>query len=227
MNDKLTLPSTDSIAAPTKLTSVVVIDDHCSIRQMLERLLLMDGHYQVVGDTGSGLEGLDLCRRLKPDVAVIDLLIPGMSGVELLQSVRMEGLPTRVLIYSGSLNETLVANAIAARPDGFVHKEDALTSLFEALKTVAMGGSYRTPFVNRLAEQVPSARSLLGQLTVRERTILQLVAEGHSSREIGVRLGLSSKTVEHYRLTMMQKLGVHDVAGLTRLAVRDGLVSND
>jgi DNA-binding NarL/FixJ family response regulator len=131
-----------------------------------------------------------------------------------------------VLIYSGTLNQTLVANALRARPHGFVHKEDSLPSLLEALRTVAQGGSYLTPFATALAEQAENA-SPVTKLSPRERTVLQLVAEGCSSKQIGDRLGISAKTVEHHRTALMQKLDVHDVASLTRLAVREGLVRND
>lgn len=208
-------------------TRVVVVDDHKSIRQMLGRILALDGKYEVVGDTGSGLEGLQMCRDLRPRVAIVDLLLPGMSGVELLQALRKDEVDTRVLIYSGTLNQTLVATAIATRPHGFVHKEDSLPALMEGLKVVASGGKHITPFALALAEQGEMGGSAASRLSSRERTVLQLVAEGCSSKTIGDRLGISVKTVEHHRTTLMGKLDVHDVAGLTRLAVREGLVRND
>lgn len=208
-------------------TQVVVIDDHLSIRQMLGRIFAMDKLYELAGDSGSGLQGLQLCRELQPRVAIIDLMLPEMSGVELLRSIRQDCPDTRVLIYSGTLNQTLVANALEARPHGFVHKEDSLSTLLEALRTVAQGGSYLTPFATALAEQAQSRTSSITTLSTRERTVLQLVAEGCSSKQIGDRLGISAKTVEHHRTALMQKLDVHDVASLTRLAVREGLVIND
>lgn len=208
-------------------TRVVVIDDHLSIRQMLERIFAFDAQYEIVGHTGSGLEGLQLCLDLKPRVAIVDLLLPGMSGVELLRALRSQGRDTRVLIYSGTLNQSLVASALEAKPHGFVHKEDSLATLLEALRTVAQGGSYLTPFATALAEHAEMGSSSLHKLSGRERTVLQLVAEGCSSKEIASRLGISAKTVEHHRMALMQKLDVHDVASLTRLAVREGLVNND
>jgi DNA-binding NarL/FixJ family response regulator len=206
---------------------VVVVDDHLSIRQMLGRIFAFDGNYELAGDAGTGVEGLELCRKIKPRVVIVDLLLPEMSGVELLRTLRAEGRETRVLIYSGTLNQSLVASALRARPHGFVHKEDSLSTLLEALRTVAQGGSYLTPFATSLAEQAESSTSPVTQLSGRERTVLQMVAEGCSSKQIGDRLGISPKTVEHHRTALMQKLDVHDVAGLTRLAVREGLVSND
>lgn len=194
---------------------------------MLGRILAMDGHYELIGDTGSGIEGLHLCRRLHPRVAIVDLLLPETSGVEILNALRHDGSDTRVLIYSGTLNQTLVANAFASRPHGFVHKEDSLFCLMEALQAVASGGTYLTPFASSLAEQGESGVSPMSRLTLRERTVLQLVAEGCSSKQIAERLAISPKTVEHHRNAMMQKLDVHDIASLTRLAVREGVVRND
>ncbi len=208
-------------------TRVVVIDDHLSIRQMLERIFAFDSLYELVGHSGSGPEGLELCLDLKPRVAIVDLLLPGMNGVELLRALRTAGPETRVLIYSGTLNQSLVASALDAKPHGFVHKEDSLSTLLEALRTVARGGSYLTPFATALAEREEPNTSPVMQLSARERMVLQLVAEGCSSKEIAGRLGISVKTVEHHRTGLMQKLNVHDIASLTRLAVREGLVNND
>ena len=205
-------------------TRVVVIDDHQSIRQMIARILTMDGHYELVGDSGSGLDGLRLCRLLKPRVAIIDLMLPELSGIELLRSLRDELRDTRVLIYSGSLNNSTVLSALQARPHGFVHKEDSLATLLEALRAVAAGGSYLTPFAVALSESAGKRDSLLACLCARERIVLQLVAEGCSSKIIGDRIGVSGKTIEHYRTAIMQKLDIHDVAGLTRFAIREGLV---
>ncbi|MEQ1859912.1 MAG: response regulator transcription factor [Chthoniobacteraceae bacterium] len=211
---------------PEKI-SVVVVDDHLSIRQMLERIFAFDEQYELVGHSGSGLAGLQLCRELKPRVAIVDLLLPEMSGVEVLRALRAEGRDTRVLIYSGTLNASLIASVIDARPHGFVHKEDSLATLLEALRTVAQGGSYLTPFTMSLAEGAQAGLSMLAQISSRERTVLKLVAEGCSSKQIADRLGIATKTVEHHRMALMQKLDVHDIAGLTRLAVREGLVNND
>jgi len=208
-------------------TRVVVVDDHLSIRQMLERIFAFDSQYEIVGHTGSGLEGLQLCRELKPEIAIVDLLLPEMNGVELLRALRAEKSTTRVLIYSGTLNQSLVASALEAKPQGFVHKEDSLATLLEALRTITRNQTFHTEFATALATRAQSLCSPLAKLTLREKSVLQLVAEGLSSKQIGGRLGISAKTVEHHRTTLMHKLDVHDVAGLTRFAVREGLVNND
>lgn len=194
---------------------------------MLERIFTFDSQYEIVGHTGDGIEGLKLCLELKPHVAIVDLLLPGMNGVELVRGLRAASSPTKVLIYSGTLNQSLVASVLDEQPHGFVHKEDSLATLLEALRVVTRGGSYFTAFANELKARAVEEKSPLKQLSIRERTVLQLVAEGSSSKEIADRLGISAKTVEHHRLALMKKLHVHDVAGLTRLAVREGLINND
>jgi DNA-binding NarL/FixJ family response regulator len=205
-------------------TPVVVVDDHLSIRQMLTRILEADGDYEIVGSAGSGLEGLKLCRKLRPRVVILDLMLPELSGVELLAKLREERHDCRLLVYSGTLNQSLVLSALRARPHGFVHKEDPLSTLIDAIRTVAQGGTYMTSFATQLAESVGDRESPLEKLSGREREVLQLVAEGCSSKEIASRLNLSTKTVEHHRTSIMQKLGLHDIASLTRLAVREGLI---
>jgi DNA-binding NarL/FixJ family response regulator len=205
-------------------TPVVLVDDHLSLRQMLIRVLEADGTFEVVGHAGSGVEGLKLCRQLQPKVIILDLMLPELSGVELLTTLREERRDARFLVYSGTLNQSLVLSALRARPHGFVHKEDSLTTLMDALRAVANGGTYLTSFATQLAESIGSCESPLDRLSNREREVLQLVAEGCSSKAIASRLSIANKTVEHHRTSLMQKLGLHDIASLTRLAVREGLV---
>ena len=208
-------------------TPVVVIDDHLSLRQMLTRVLESTGEFEVVGHAGSGVEGLKLCRQLQPKVVILDLMLPELSGVELLATLRDEQRDIRILIYSGSLNQSLVLSALRTRPHGFVHKEDSLATLIDALRAVAQGGTYLTSFATQLVESVGSCDSPLDKLSAREREVLQLVAEGCSSKTIASRLSIANKTVEHHRTSLMHKLGLHDIANLTRLAVREGLVRVD
>jgi DNA-binding NarL/FixJ family response regulator len=208
-------------------TKVVVIDDHTSVRQMLGRLLELDGIYQVVGEGGTGLEALKLWRKLRPDVLIVDLMLPELSGAEVVRQVRAERGATRVLIYSGTLHQDLVLNALRARPHGFVHKEDPLDTFREALRAVSRGCSYFTPWATRLLDQANDGEIPSNTLTPQERTVLQMIAEGRTSKEIAGRLNISPKTVEHYRASVMDKLGLHDVASLTRYAVQNGLVGID
>jgi len=208
-------------------TPVVVVDDHLSLRQMLIRVLESMGDFEVIGHAGTGVEGLKLCRKLHPKVVILDLMLPELSGVEMLTTLREELRDTRFLVYSGTLNQSLVISALRARPHGFVHKEDSLTTLIDAIRAVAQGSTYWTAFASQLAENVGEAGSPLDKLSAREREVLQLVAEGCSSKAIATRLSIANKTVEHHRTSLMQKLGLHDIANLTRLAVREGLVRTE
>jgi DNA-binding NarL/FixJ family response regulator len=176
-------------------TPVVVVDDHLSLRQMLIRVLESGGEFEVVGHAGTGIEGLKVCRRLHPKVVILDLMLPELGGVELLTTLRDEQRDTRFLVYSGTLNQSLVLSALRARPHGFVHKEDSLTTLVDAIRAVAQGSTYWTSFASQLAESVGDCESPLDKLSAREREVLQLVAEGCSSKTIATRLSIANKTV--------------------------------
>src|SRR5947207_15404087 len=115
---------------------VVVVDDHASIRQMLGMVLAREGPYEMVGEAGTGFEALKVCRKLKPQLVVLDLVLPELSGVEVLRSLRGEMPESRCMVYSGALNRALIVEALQARPHGFVHKTDALSTFCEALRAV-------------------------------------------------------------------------------------------
>jgi DNA-binding NarL/FixJ family response regulator len=206
---------------------VVVIDDHASIRQMLAIVLAREGPYEMVGEAGNGFEALKVCRKHKPDIVVLDLVLPELNGVEVLRTVRTEFRQTRCMVYSGTLNRSLIVEALQARPHGFIHKTDALSTFCEALKAVANGCSYFTPFATKLMDDERQVSTTSARLTDRERAVLQMIAEGMSNKEMASRFSIAPKTVEHHRAQVMQKLGLHNVATLTRYAVRLGLVPNE
>jgi DNA-binding NarL/FixJ family response regulator len=203
---------------------VVVVDDHASIRQMLGIVLAREGPYEVVGEAGTGFEALKLCRKVKPQIVVLDLVLPELNGVEVLRALRSESRETRCVVYSGTLNRSLIVEALQARPHGFVHKSDALPTFCEALRAVTNGCSYFTPFATKLMDDERQVSTASARLTDRERAVLQMIAEGMSNKEMACRFSIAPKTVEHHRAQVMQKLGMHDVATLTRYAVRLGLV---
>ena len=205
-------------------TRVLVADDHAAIRQMLGGLLAREGSYEMVAEARTGFEALKLCRKMKPQLVVLDLMLPEMNGVEVIRTLRSEQRETRVLVFSGTQNRELIAAALQARPHGFVHKGDPLETFREALKAVMNGCLYFTPFATNLLDDTRGGNSGWDALTHRERAVLQMVAEGMSNKEMAARLGIAAKTVEHHRAALMVKLDLHDVARLTRYAVRMGVV---
>jgi DNA-binding NarL/FixJ family response regulator len=158
---------------------------------------------------------------------VLDLLLPELNGVEVLRALRAEMRDSRFIVYSGTLNRSLIVEALQARPHGFVHKSDALPTFCEALRAVTGGCCYFTPFASKLMDAEFQSNTTASRLTDRERAILQMIAEGMSNKEMASRFSIAPKTVEHHRAQVMQKLNIHDVATLTRYAVRLGLVSAD
>lgn len=206
-------------------TNVVLVDDHSSVRQMLALVLESDGGFAVVGQARTGFEALKVCARMKPRLVILDLGLPELNGLEVLRRLRAESREVRVLVYSGVENREIILETLRERPHGFVHKRDALATLREALRTVTAGGSFLTPFATGLLDAARGEASATQALTERERAVLQMVAEGMSNKEMAGRLGIAPKTVEHHRATLMVKLDLHDVARLTRYALRTGVVS--
>jgi DNA-binding NarL/FixJ family response regulator len=179
----------------------------------------------MVAEAGTGFEALKECRRLQPQLVVLDLVLPELNGLEVLRTLRGELRDTRFMIYSGTMNRNLIVEALHARPHGFVHKTDRLDVFFEALRAVANGCCYFTPFATKLMDDDRQRSQASTRLTDRERAVLQMIAEGLSNKEMASRFCIAPKTVEHHRAQVMQKLGIHDVANLTRYAVRLGLVT--
>jgi len=204
---------------------IVVIDDHTSIRTMLQIILGSNPDYEIAGGTSSGADAVALCTELKPDVVVLDLSLPGMNGMEVLRRLRVTHSSIRIVLYSGTSSRELVLEALKQRPHGYVEKGDALDSLLKAIQVVAVGGTYFTPFASNLLAQLQGPGRTTPRLTEREREVLQLVAEGLTNKAIADRLTVSVKTVENHRAHLMDKLKLHDTAALTRYAVRHGLVS--
>jgi DNA-binding NarL/FixJ family response regulator len=203
---------------------LVLIDNHVAVRQMLAVVLLGEAGYQIAGEAASGLEGLALCRQCRPDVAIVDLLLPGLCGSELARLLREEKSHTRVLIFTGVIDRERLLRAIQCKPHGFIEKSAPLAVLREGIRVLANGGRYFTRFASDLLEASDGNAECQQHLTEREVEVVQMVAESCSSKEIATRLGIAAKTVEHYRANIMQKLGARDVAALTRYAVKRGLV---
>lgn len=201
---------------------VVLVDDHASLRGMLHLVLKLDGGYEVVGEAGGGLEALRVCRASRPDLVILDLSLPELNGTHVIRLLRQEPWEVRVVVYTGCVDEALLREALEEGPQGFVRKEDSLPELRAALKAVASGARHLSPWAARL---VPAkADDALKSLTALERAVLQMLAEGLHTKEVAEALGQSVKTVEHHRQHVRDKLGLHDVAALTRFAIRHRMV---
>ena len=170
------------------------------------------------------LDAIKVCTSCRPDLLILDLILPCLSGIEVLRRVRRELPATRVLIYSGSTNGE-DPEALRERPHGYVEKLDGLKILREAISTIAQGGSYFSAVASHAMSGSGWKRPNDSDLSQREREILQLIAEGRSSKQISGLLNVAVKTVENHRANLMAKLDMHDVASLTRYAACKGLVA--
>lgn len=194
---------------------------------MLAEILRTDPSYKIVGECGDGQKALAVFTEAKPDVLVLDARLPGLSGVDILRRLNKQLKNTRVLVFSGYESPALVREMLEAGAHGFIEKTAGLVEFKKGLETVANGGTYFGPGVAALLRNVVANNTPEGSpdvLTDREREILKLVAESHSTREIAQKLEISVKTVDNHRTNLMRKLNLHDVASLTRYALETGLV---
>lgn len=217
-------------------TTLLLADDHALMRAGLRALLGGVAHCEVIAEAADGIEAARLIRQLKPGVALIDLTMPGLSGLDVIARAARDSPATRCLALSMHTAENYALEALRAGAAGYVVKDTAPEDLAQAIRVVAGGGKYISPAIaerlgaDLLAQIEQGAKDSptpLDQITPRQRQILQLVAEGHSTRNIADRLSISIKTVETHRAQIMDRLGIRDVAGLTRFALRNGLISPD
>jgi DNA-binding NarL/FixJ family response regulator len=209
--------------------SLVIIEDQTAIREMLAEILAQDKNYNLVGQCGDGQAGLQMCLDLKPDLLVLDAKLPGLNGVELLRRLTKRLPPLRVLVFSGHENPVVVRQMLEAGACGFVEKTAGFMEFKKGLATIAAGGTYFGPAIASVLRNVvahPESGGSPDFLTEREREIMQLVAEGNSTKAIAVKLGISAKTVDNHRTNLMRKLNIHDVASLTRHALELGLLED-
>ena len=210
-------------------TTIVLADDHIVVRQGIRKLLETRDDFRIVGEASDGEEAVKLVTEKKPDVALMDLWMPRLSGIDATRRIGKRGLATKVLVFSMHESRAYVEEVLRAGAAGYIVKNAAADDLIEAIDTVRDGVSYLSPaitqqVVDAIARPAPSSPSGLGMLTDREREVLQLIAEGLSSKEIAAMLGVSLKTIDSHRSNLMEKLDIHKVSGLVRFAIRTGLV---
>jgi DNA-binding NarL/FixJ family response regulator len=209
---------------------VLLADDHTLVRAGIRGLLQGLADVDVVGEAGDGQEALRLAESLRPDVVLLDVGMPGLNGLEVAGRIGAFDASIRVVVLSMHSSEEYVLRALRAGCAGYLLKASAVSELEVAVRAVARGETYLSPAVSKrvvddYVSRTGGAADPLDALTPRQREVLQLAAEGLSSKEIAQRLGLSHRTVEAHRAQLMERLGVHDLAGLVRFAVRVGLIT--
>jgi len=212
-------------------TRCMLVDDHALVRagfrSMLEHMRDMD----VVAEANDGREALELIREHQPDVVLMDIAMPGLNGLEAVERVTGEFPSVHVVILSMHATEEYILRALNAGAAGYVLKDADPTELQLAIRAARRGETYLSPPVSKqvtdYVRRTGGEETLFDRLTPRQREVLQLIAEGHTNREIARLLGISVKTVESHRTRLMNRLGIHDIAGLVRYAIRVGLVELD
>ncbi len=211
---------------------VVLADDHAVVRHGVRSLLEAAPDIEIVAEAGDGHQALALVEAHRPDVLVTDIAMPGLTGLELAEHVARDFPQTRVLVLSMHQEKAYATRALAAGAAGYLLKDAGADECEVAVRAVARGESYLSPAVSghvvaeyaRLAQAEAAASD---PLTARQREVLRLIAEGLPTKAIARRLGLSVKTAEAHRAQVMERLGIHDVAGLVRYAIRTGLIKAD
>ena len=209
---------------------ILLADDHTLVRAGIKGLLQGLAGIEVVGEAGDGPEAMTKAHELRPDVILLDVGLPGLNGLEVAARISSADPAIRVVILSMHTSEEYVLRALRAGCAGYLVKGSAVSELEIAVRAVAKGETYLSPVVSKrvvedYVHRTGGAADPLDALTPRQREILQLVAEGYTSKDIAHRLGLAFKTVETHRSQIMDRLQVHDVAGLVRFALRVGLVT--
>ena len=204
---------------------ILVADDHLIVRQGLRALLERSG-MEVVGEAGDGHEAVRLAEKHKPDVAVLDLVMPNLNGLDAGRQILQKTDITRIVLLTMQTEDHQVAAALRAGIKAYLLKTQAAEDLVEAIKEVMRGHVFLSSAVSRVVVDgyLSGTQAPLDPLAPREREVLQLVAEGKTSKEIAALLNVSVKTAESYRANIMEKLDIHDTAGLVRYAIRRGLV---
>jgi len=211
---------------------VLLADDHALVRAGIRALLEGLEGVAVVAEAGNGGEVLELARKHRPDVVLLDISMPGIGGLEASAQLKQELPEVRVVMLSMHANEEYVLQALRAGAVGYMLKDSATAELELALQAVMQGETYLSPPISKqvvegYVQRVGAEQPATDHLTPRQRQVLQLIAEGLSTKEIAYRLELSVKTVETHRAQLMERLQIRDIAGLVKYAIRNGLVSSE
>lgn len=217
-----------------KQITVMLAEDHAVVRQGLCALLKADGHFTMVGEARTGREAVEMARTLRPDVILMDIALPVLNGLEATRQILTANPAAKVIVLSAHSDDVYVEKMIEAGVAGFLEKQTSAEILTQAIREVAKGNKFFSPSIaKRMRDTRESPRDRDGvikpnstRLTSRETEVLQLVAEGSANKQVAAELGISIKTVEKHRQHLMDKLHIHDTAGLTRYAIATGVIES-
>ncbi|HVT88942.1 MAG TPA: response regulator transcription factor [Tepidisphaeraceae bacterium] len=211
---------------------VMLVEDHTLVRSGIRTLLESSREVEVIGEASDGREAVEMARRIKPDVVLMDVAMSELNGIEATRQIASMQPEIRILILSMHADEQYIFEALKAGAQGYVLKSAAVKELMNGIREVAAGRTFVSPSLSLVVmdDYVRRAKgkhvfSEVSRLTAREREVLQLIAEGKSSSEVGEVLYISTRTVETHRHHIMEKLSIHSIAGLTKFAIRNGLCS--
>jgi DNA-binding NarL/FixJ family response regulator len=211
---------------------IVLADDHVMFRQGIKNILKRAKGLEVVGEIGDGLKLLELLKKVTPDMVILDISMPNLRGLEATREIKIISPDVKVLILTMHKDKEYMYNAISSGAEGYLLKEDADTELFAAIEKIRQEGRYISPLLSGelTHELIQSSHkgqltSLSDSLTIREREVLKLIAEGISNKEIADLLYISIRTVEHHRANIMKKLNIKQTANLVKYAIHKGYTS--
>ena len=210
---------------------ILIADDHALFRAGLRALLSGIEGVEIVGESADGLAAVELAASTRPDLVFLDIAMPRLNGIAAAERIKAAQPGVRVIVLSMHLTEEYIRRALAAGADGYMLKDLAPSELHLAVRAVMAGGHHLSPAAATLLvkQALPGLKSSdpLQALSPRQREVLRMVAQGHSTKEIARSFDLSTKTVDIHRAQIMQRLDIHDIAGLTRFAIKAGLVDAD
>lgn len=217
-----------------KRITVLLAEDHTIVREGLRKMLELEGDFDVVGEAQDGRSAVAQVASLRPDVVLMDIAMPRLNGLEATRQILKLFPGTKVLILSAHSDHAYVDSAIEAGANGFLLKQESSREVCQAIRKVKSGGSFFDPSIARRLDRLKrhatgrsgTASKKAPQLTSREMEVLQLIAEGKANKETAAALGIGVKTVEKHREHLMEKLDIHDTAGLTRYAIGAGIIES-
>ncbi len=221
------------MTSPKQIT-ILLAEDHAVVRQGLCALLNVDGHFKMVGEAKTGREAVEKAQALRPDIILMDIAMPVLNGLEATRQILAANPAAKVVILSAHSDDEYIERMNAVGAVGFLEKQTSADVLTKAIREVAKGNKFFSPSIaKRMSDSLNKPRDRDGlvkanatRLTSRESEVLQLVAEGSANKQVAAALGISIKTVEKHRQHLMDKLNIHDTAGLTRYAISAGVIES-